>query len=208
MESFETLRRSTRAALCVACGKCSTMCPLAPGQDFSARRIVHQELDHHDRVGPGVGVHRCLTCGSCELRCPQGVHITEFVRGLRAVLPPQAGRPYPHGGVFQRSAGLQAQGRENPARPAWLTEDLRVAEEGELALFVGCLPLFDRFFQDSLGVETVEIARAAVRILNRLGIEPVLVADECCCGHDLRWSGDEEGFARLARANVAAARCV
>jgi len=34
-------------------------------------------------------------------------------------------------------------------------------------------------------------------ILTALGIEPVLLPDERCCGHDLLWMGDAESAARL-----------
>jgi Fe-S oxidoreductase len=92
-----------------------------------------------------------------------------------------------------------------PARDTdWLSEDLKVAEEGETAFFVGCLPLFNVIFQQELGVEIMEIARSAIRVLNRLGIEPVLIPDERCCGHDLLWEGDRESFTALARANAKA----
>jgi len=201
MKSFEALRSSTRAANCVACGKCTTMCPLASQSDFSARRIVGQELRHHEAGAP-VGVERCLSCGNCELRCPQGVRITELVRGLRELLPDQDRRRVPHGGVFQAASRIQRAHERNPGPPAWLGEDLRVREQGEIALFVGCLPLFDLYFQDSLHVEMLEIARSAIRILNHLGIEPVLAGDELCCGHDLLWSGDRESFQELARGNA------
>ena len=64
------------------------------------------------------------------------------------------GRPCPHFGVFQ-SFARAALGPDPPARgTAWLGDGLAVAETGELGLFVGCLPLFDRYFED-LGVETV-----------------------------------------------------
>jgi Fe-S oxidoreductase len=36
-----------------------------------------------------------------------------------------------------------------------------------------------------------------------LGIEPVLLEDEKCCGHDLLWTGDTRGFKELAEHNAA-----
>ena len=41
-----------------------------------------------------------------------------------------------------------------------------------------------------------------LRLLNFFDVEPRLMAAERCCGHDLLWSGDREGFLRLARLNV------
>ncbi len=45
-------------------------------------------------------------------------------------------------------------------------------------------------------------ARASIRILNALGIQPRVLADERCCGHDLLWEGDIDGFLQLARLNA------
>ena len=45
-----------------------------------------------------------------------------------------------------------------------------------------------------------------MRVLNHLGIEPIVLADERCCGHDLLWEGDIEKFRKLAELNVALLR--
>lgn len=199
-EELATLRRATGAALCLECGKCSTLCPLAAYGDFSAARIA--AMNEPGEAMGSEAVARCLTCASCEERCPQGVRFTELVLGLRAHRPAPARPPCPHGQFLAAAAHLEA-GGEAPARDlSWLGEELEVAEEGEVALFVGCLPLFDLLFRKELGVEMTGIARAAVRTLNHLGIRPVVVAEERCCGHDLLWSGDEEGFQALAQANA------
>ena len=51
-------------------------------------------------------------------------------------------------------------------------------------------------------MNTVEGTRATVRILNHLGITPVVSPEERCCGHDLLWNGDRASFEALARHNV------
>jgi Fe-S oxidoreductase len=60
---------------------------------------------------------------------------------------------------------------------------------------------YDAFFPE-LGLTTLNGTRAAVRLLNRLGITPVVAAEERCCGHDLLWNGDRANFELLARHNV------
>jgi len=67
--------------------------------------------------------------------------------------------------------------------------------------FVGCLPQYDAMLEE-WELNSVGIARAAVLVMNRLGIEPVVLKEERCCGHDLLWTGDTENFERLARLNV------
>jgi Fe-S oxidoreductase len=193
MSAIRDLRRSSGAMRCLECGKCSTLCPLSSLRDFSAMRMA---TIHATATEYATTVQRCLTCGSCEVRCPQGVRFTELVRGLRTRLPRN---PVPHGGVFQNAA------RAGIGRGLdWLDDDLRVAQQGELALFIGCAPLFDALFAEDLGVRTLDVTRAAIRLLNAAGIEPVLVEGELCCGHDLLWDGDDETFRALAKHNAEA----
>jgi Fe-S oxidoreductase len=151
---------------------------------------------------PTAAVQRCLTCGVCEVRCPQGVHFADWVRGLREQIPAECRWPCPHGQTFESLAHLMA-GAVPSRDTAWLGDDLKVAEQGEVALFVGCLPFFDAYFGEDLGLKMLEIARAAIRLLNQQGIEPVVATDERCCGHDLLWGGDRESFEKLAAANAA-----
>ncbi len=212
MRELANLRKETHAALCLACGKCSTMCPLSPSGWFSAARMVairdpESEIVREDG-GQAHSLDACLTCGSCEVRCPEGVHFVDFVRGVRALAPAGQRRSCPHGEMLQSAARVMA-GKKAPQRDfAWLENgqenDLEIAEEGEVALFVGCLPFYDILFGRELGLETVEIARAAIRILNHVGIRPVLLSEERCCGHDLLWNGEQEAFEALAGANAAA----
>jgi len=196
MQAAAELRRATGAYHCLDCGKCTSTCPLAELGTFSARLIVQQGLESRARL-----VQRCLTCGACEAHCPEGVRITDFVLGLRALAPQAQQGVCPHAGTMQSIARVLA-GPEKPERDmSWIGDDLEIAEQGEVALFVGCLPFFDAYFEE-LGVRTLDIARAAIRTLNRLGIRPVVAADERCCGHDLLWAGDRQTFRALAEANV------
>ncbi|NIW15906.1 hypothetical protein GWN19_00485, partial [Candidatus Bathyarchaeota archaeon] len=48
----------------------------------------------------------------------------------------------------------------------------------------------------------MNIARNSIKILNAMGIEPVVLPNERCCGHDLLWTGDVETFKKLAQLNA------
>jgi len=85
-------------------------------------------------------------------------------------------------------------------RLGWVTPELRTSEKGKVAYFSGCAPYFDVFFAH-LQLDTLAIARDSVRLLNFLDIEPVLLRNERCCGHDLLWAGDRENFETLCRLN-------
>lgn len=202
MMALEQLARRTKATLCLGCGKCTGMCPLADlSHGHSPRRLVARALADLEADGKEL-IRQCLTCGTCEQTCPEGVAFVDFVREARALLPADERASCPHHQILAQATRLMAEGGPAPERLGWLTPDLKVSAQGEVMLFVGCLPLFDRVYMD-LGVETVEIARSAVRILNRLGIEPVVREEEVCCGHDLLWSGDPETFRKLAKKNAA-----
>ncbi len=82
----------------------------------------------------------------------------------------------------------------------WVLPELKVSDSGSTAYFVGCAPYFDIFFS-GIEVETLSIARDSIRLLNFLDIEPVLLGQERCCGHDLLWTGDQENFEDLCRLN-------
>ena len=79
MENLKELRRSTGAALCVECGKCTSMCPLAFFGGFSAARTLSMHDPESEIHRYANAVERCLTCASCEVRCPQGVRYTDYV---------------------------------------------------------------------------------------------------------------------------------
>lgn len=179
------------------------MCPLSGQGGFSPRLIAGQDLEEEIQ-GRGVGVGRCLTCANCEERCPEKVRFIDFVRGLREMIPAEARRPCPHAAVFQAVGSSMAGPGKIERDLTWVGDGLEVAEEGEVALFVGCLPFFDIYFRKDLGVDTLGIARSAIRILNDAGIKPVLISGERCCGHDQLWSGDRKSFTALAEANTSA----
>jgi heterodisulfide reductase subunit D len=80
-----------------------------------------------------------------------------------------------------------------------------VSDDSDTLYFVGCAPYYGALFKP-LGVDGDGIARSTVRALNALGIEPQVLADERCCGHDLLWEGDVEGFQTLAGLNAALIR--
>jgi Fe-S oxidoreductase len=85
----------------------------------------------------------------------------------------------------------------------WLSPGLRVSGDSDVLFFVGCLPYFGPLFRYT-GAHSLNIARSTIRVLNYLGIEPIVLADERCCGQDLLATGDLDGFSRLAEHNLSA----
>ncbi|MBI5837092.1 MAG: (Fe-S)-binding protein [Candidatus Eisenbacteria bacterium] len=200
-QALAELRRSTRAAVCAECGKCTSVCPLAATGGYHVRSIACQSLEE-ELEGRGVGIRRCLTCGSCDLRCPQGVQFLDLVRGVRELAEPESIEACPHGGAMQSCMRIMARNGAEQDRLGWLEPDLRTEpEKGDVFFWAGCAGHLDAFFPElSAGGPDANVA--AVRVLNRLGVVPVVSARERCCGHDLLWNGDRQGFEALARHNV------
>jgi heterodisulfide reductase subunit D len=202
---MQQLGRDTNAWACYDCGKCTATCPVARvGGSLSPRRhVLAANLGAEANPSPDDTLSSCLTCALCEARCPAEVNYTGLVRRLRehafdAKVEPEC----PHGGALQSVMRMMARGGTQQNRLGWLTDDLKTeTEKGEVFLWTGCTIYYDAFFPE-LGMKTVAGTKAAVRILNHLGITPVVSPEERCCGHDLLWNGDRRSFEALARHNV------
>jgi heterodisulfide reductase subunit D len=194
--------KEANAFLCLECGKCTSSCVVARyNRSYSPRRLISQALAGGRLPSPGE-LSICLTCMACDARCPSGVRFVDLIRELRrATYGAEFAGNCSHGGAMQSLMKLMTAAELNQDRLAWVTKDLRITDEGDVALFVGCAPYFDAFFTE-LEVDTLAGVKGAVKVLNALGIEPVLLPDERCCGHDLLWGGDVEHFEKLARKNV------
>lgn len=189
---------------CLECGKCATSCPRCmSGKEYSPRLLAHKVIaDREDEAFIENAVWECLTCDLCSERCPSGVDFSGFIIEMRSILAESKGlKGYrAHDGAVHSWMRMMAIPELKQNRLGWLTEDLRVKSTGEVAYFVGCAPYFDVFFS-GIGVNTLSIARDSVRILNFLDLEPVVLADERCCGHDLLCTGDRANFEVLCRLN-------
>ncbi len=198
----ESTLKEANAFLCLECGKCTSSCVVAHyNRSYSPRRLISQALAG-GRLPTAQELSICLTCMACDARCPSGVRFVDLIRELRrATYGAEFEGNCSHGGAMQSLMKLMTAPELNQDRLVWVTKDLKIADEGDVAFFVGCAPYFDAFFTE-LGVDTLEGAKGAVKLLNALGVEPVLLRDERCCGHDLLWGGDVEHFEKLARRNV------
>jgi Fe-S oxidoreductase len=144
----------------------------------------------------------CLTCKRCSELCPSDVHFSEFLRDARALARQDGlGGECTHSDVVQTWGRIMTRPDLSQDRLGWLEGDLQVSDDSDTLYFTGCLSYYDATFKH-LGVEGIEIAQAAVKILNHLGIVPQVMANERCCGHDQLWEGDVETFRALATLNL------
>jgi len=206
MGNLQDIINRNRAWYCLECGKCSAVCPITVWETrayCSPRLLIDKALNRHSAdLYEDSLFWSCLTCKRCSELCPSDVLFSEFMRDARG-LARNDGRSgdCSHGEVIQTWGAMMTDPDLDQNRLDWLDRDLKVSDDSETLYFVGCLPYYEVQFKH-LGIEGLEIARAAVRILNHLGIEPQVLSDERCCGHDQIWEGDTATFDALARLNI------
>jgi len=200
--SVEEIIKRTNAYLCIDCGECTGSCPVSRvNLNYSPRLNVEKMLvGFFDEIKNDDGIWSCLVCGLCSQRCPSDVNYNEFIRlTRREVRKSSDNLNYTHNRVLQRVMEIMAsKGIQN--RTQWIEKSLKVSKKGKYLYFTGCLPYFEVIFE-YLDIHPLEEGRSAVKIMNKLGINPVIRNDEVCCGRDLLFNGDEEGFLKLAKAN-------
>ena len=207
-QSISDVIENTNIRLCLECGKCSSSCPITRmNLDFSPRMTVKRVLSGDEGISvDDPGIWTCLTCGLCQERCPSDVHYVDFVRACReeAQLMGITGT-CSHKELLLDLQRIMADPKTKQKRLDWLPKDAKISETGDVLYFVGCLPYFDVVFND-IKSNSIETAKSVVKIMNKVGIEPVLLKNERCCGHDLYFTGDMEKFSKLAKMNVDAIR--
>lgn len=196
---------NARTWACYDCGKCTASCPItrAGGRCTPRRHVLAANAGEHAESVDRDSLFSCLTCSTCDQRCPADVAYTDLVLKLRELAYREGVEPEcPHGGALQSLMRMMATGGTQQDRMGWLSDDLNTTPDaGEVFYWTGCTMYYDAFFPD-FGLKTLDGTRAAVRLLNRLGVTPVVSPEERCCGHDLLWNGDRGSFERLARHNV------
>jgi heterodisulfide reductase subunit D len=201
--AFEEILYRTRSNYCLDCGKCTGSCPVSRVDvTYSPRNTIERVLTGRpEELINDRHLWSCLTCGLCTTRCPSDVDYPAFVVAARVeARKANVEGVYAHNAVMQQLMSIMTQPvKQN--RTGWVTDDVRTATRGDDLYFVGCLPYFDVIFAD-LGLVSTDTARNAVRLMNAIGITPMVSDDERCCGADLLLNGDEEGFRRLAEINV------
>jgi heterodisulfide reductase subunit D len=201
---------------CLECGKCTAICPIARHDGgFSPRVTVGRALMRHDEaLLRDDRLWTCLNCLQCSQVCPAAVDYSSLTTAVRAEAR-RLGQAAlcTHGETIHVWMRMMMRPELEQNRLGWLAPNLKyqisnIKSQGaalhaphSTLYFTGCAPHYDVLFAP-LGVKGRQVAQASVRILNALGIEPLVLADERCCGHDLLWEGDIEGFLKLAQLNA------
>jgi Fe-S oxidoreductase len=196
--------KDTKAYYCMECGKCSSACPVTLRfSEFSPRLVVKKALlGFEDDLLSDKNLWECLTCNLCNDVCMSDVHIPEFIRTVRGEAFERGNKGcVSHCDVPHAVSRLMTNSNLNQNRLKWITKDLKISSDsGEYLLWTGCTPYFKTVFSEF--DNAIEIPRAALKILNYFDIEPVVLANEKCCGHDMFWLGQNETFENLREQNT------
>ena len=202
--SIKAAIKSSRAYLCLECGKCTGTCPVSRfNHGYSPRILVNKSIRSGQlELLKDKNIWACLTCKLCDETCPANIEYIDLTLATRFEAQKIGEEAIcSHGGAAQSLMRIMSTPDLEQKRMDWVDKDLRIAESGETLYFVGCLPYFDILFSD-LEISTLAAAKASIKILNHLGITPVVLPNERCCGHDLLWGGELENFKRLAQHNI------
>jgi len=199
--------KQNRAFLCLECGKCTAVCPIsAYNNSYSPRRLLAEGLFYggKDLISDNL-LWSCLTCQLCSQRCPVDVKYSDYMRDMRAEAAKQGkSGNASHGGALHYIMEMAASPKLKQNRTGWIDKNLKTKKKGDVLYFVGCLPYYQDFFSKDFEFEPISIAKDTVKILNYLGIEPVVMDNERCCGHDLYWLGKLDMFDQLGKLNLEA----
>jgi len=196
--------KDSRAYLCMECGKCTGTCPVSRyNHGYSPRILVNKAIRSGDiDLLKDKNIWACLTCKLCDERCPAAIEYIDLTLTMRLEAKKIGEQALcSHGGAAQSLMRIMTTPELEQKRLDWIDNKLKTTQKGDVLYFVGCLPYFDILFSD-IKVNTLQAARSSIKILNHLGITPVVLPQERCCGHDLLWSGDMENFEKLARHNI------
>lgn len=72
---------------CYQCGKCSAGCPMASHMDILPNQVIrYAQMGMMNELLESQSIWICVSCMTCNSRCPKGVRIAEVFEALRQVL--------------------------------------------------------------------------------------------------------------------------
>jgi len=217
MSALEEIKRDVYN--CAMCGQCRArydkefryVCPIrehtggfyhyiARGKILIARGILEDKLEYTPELAEVL--YTCLLCGTCREVCNTKdaagnwlINSTEIFKAMRADIVSE-GIEIPEGAA-KLAVAVEKTGNiyEAPKadRMKWLTPDIKVADKANLLYYPGCVSAY----------RLSGVAQATAKILNKAGVEFMLLGDkEICCGDPLFMTGQLDLAREVVRKNL------
>jgi len=196
--------KKTNALACYECGKCTGVCPVSRfNNQYSPRSLLTKAVrQEFDELFADYDLWSCLTCRRCDAICPANIKYINLQQLVRSGAQDAGFKGQcSHAGAMESLQKIITNKELKQNRLGWVEEELKISEQGDVLYFVGCAPYHDVFYSE-LEMDLLDAPRSSIRILNKMGITPVVMPDERCCGHDLLWNGDVDNFKMLAEHNT------
>jgi heterodisulfide reductase subunit D len=188
---------------CTRCGECENWCPVFDAMDKDPAYSPKTKISRfRDYIGKSYGLraklfgpkhmpedilqkfsddmYHCTTCGICGTVCEGGLKTINMWESTRQQLVLRGNGPYGKQSLFPKLIGDMHNPymKEQKNRLVWVPDDVKIAENADVAYFAGCTAGFN---QQVLGVATA-------RVLNHLGVPFTLLGEEewCCCSALIR----------------------
>jgi heterodisulfide reductase subunit C2 len=72
---------------CYQCGNCSAGCPMSDHMDILPNQIVRMaQLGLRDQLCGSSAIWACVSCMTCNTRCPKNVRIAEVIEAIREIV--------------------------------------------------------------------------------------------------------------------------
>ncbi len=69
---------------CYQCGKCSAGCPMAAHMDILPNQVIRMaQLGMQEKLLASRTIWTCVSCLTCNSRCPKNIRIAEVMESLR-----------------------------------------------------------------------------------------------------------------------------
>jgi Fe-S oxidoreductase len=145
----------------------------------------------------------CLTCGKCQVNCPQGVDIVGLVKDMRVKMKARGvDGLVAHDSILNPMYSIMMSPEIKPRKQMYLTEDVKTDPDSKTLFFVGCAPHLDAPFRGDVGYKGIDSTNDAIKSLNLIGIIPAVIDEEKCCAHDYLWRGERAVFEAFGKQNA------
>ena len=167
----------------------------ATGRTRLIDALLVGDLDYSDPLVIEVAF-RCFSCGACDTACKRNLDLEILMmnQSLKVALVDHGYGPMPAHKMISSLIDNTGNyyGCNQADRKKWVTDDIKVADKADVLFFVGCMSSF----------KDQAVAQATARIMNKAGVDFMLLDEEVCCGNLLYSTGQLKKFKGAARLNL------